>query len=51
MVGLEENIKDEEVECVLPHLLVDKSEGWDGITNAFFKIFVQQLKGPITMLF
>ena len=36
MFALEEDIK-EEVECVLSHLSVDKSLGWNGITNEFLK--------------
>ena len=40
MFALEEDIKEEEVECVLSHLSVDKSPGWDDITNEFFKAFV-----------
>ena len=33
------------------HLTVDKSTGWDGITNEFFKAFVPELKAPLTMIF
>ena len=33
MIALEEDIKEEEVECVLSHLSIDKSQGWDGITK------------------
>ena len=51
MRTMEEDIQEEEVEYVLSHLSVDKSPGWDGITNEFFKAFVQELKGPLTMLF
>ena len=51
MIALEEDIKEEKVECVLSHLLDDKSSGWDGITSEFFEAFVQQLKGLLTMLF
>ena len=25
--------------------------GWDGITNEFFKVFVPELKAPLTMIF
>jgi hypothetical protein len=51
MTSLEEDIREEEVEFVLSHLANDKSPGWDGITNEFFKSFVQELKGPLTILF
>ena len=51
MISLEEDIKEEEVECVLSHLADDKSPGWDGITNEFFKSFIQELKRPLTMIF
>ena len=36
MFALEEDI-NEVVECVLSHLSVDKSLGWNGITNEFLK--------------
>ena len=51
MIALEEDIKEEVVEYVLSHLVVDKSPGWDGIMNEFFnlKAFVPQLKAPLTM--
>ena len=51
MLALEEDIEEEEVECVLSHLSVDKSSGWDDITNEFFKVFVPELKAPLTMIF
>jgi hypothetical protein len=37
MMSLEEDIREEGVEVVLLHLANDKSPGWDGITNEFFK--------------
>ena len=51
MIALEEDIKEEEVEYVLSHLASDKSPGWDGITNEFFKSFLHELKAPLTMIF
>ena len=48
---LEEGIREEEVEIVLSHIANDKSPGWDEITNEFFKSFVQELKGPIMIIF
>ena len=50
MIALEEDIK-EEVEYALSHFVVDKSPGWDDITNKFFKAFVPELKAPLTMIF
>ena len=50
-MSIEEDIREEEVEYVLSHLANDKSPGWDGITNEFFKSFVQDLKGPLTTIF
>ena len=43
MIALEEDIKEEDVECVLSRLLADKCPAWDGIMNEFFKAFVQQV--------
>ena len=37
MMRLGGDIREEEVEIVLLHLANDKSPGWDGITNEFFK--------------
>ena len=51
VMSIEEDIREEEVESVLSHLANDKSPGWDGITNEFFKSFVQDLKGPLTTIF
>ena len=44
MVALEEDIKDEEVECVLSHLLVGKSQGWDGIKMHFLNYLYNNSK-------
>ena len=44
MIELEEDIKEEEVEYVLSHLTVDKSLGWDDITNEFLKPLYQNSK-------
>ena len=51
MIELEEDIKEEEVECVFSNLLDDKIMGWDRITNEFLEIFEEKLKCPLTMLF
>ena len=51
MIALEEDIKEEEVEYILSHLPSDKSPGWDGITNEFFKSFLHELKAPLTKIF
>ena len=40
VMSIEEDIREEEVEYVLSHLANDKSPGWDGITNEFFKSFL-----------
>ena len=40
-----------EVERVMMHMPNDKSLGWDGLTNEFFKHYVLKLKGPLACLF
>ena len=43
MIELDEDIKEEEVECALSHL---SDVGWDGTTNDIFKVFCETTQMP-----
>ena len=47
MIAVEEEIKEEEMECVLWCFSDAKTLDRDGITNDYFDPFVQQLKCPL----
>ncbi len=49
--ALDADFSEEEVAHVVSHLANDKSPGWDGLTNEFFKKYVLQLQGVLVILF
>ena len=51
VLALEADITEQEVETVVSQLPNEKSPGWDGLTNEFFKKYIMYLKGPLTFLF
>ena len=48
---LDVDIFEKEVEFKISHLANDKSSGWNGLTNDFFKKYVLKSKGILVFLF